>query len=164
MSFAAFKVLPIDPTRTQREGTVASTAATVAGSAFVVIVESVPDDLASTSTCQEVVDLMVDAIVCACADTIARACTDAHAQAAADSGKAKAKGKAKGNVVVPFVRKEDIVRSVAPTPFFFGSSLTFARLTYLTLVGDDFSLAEVQKMTSMYTKMEYGVEWLLWLG
>ena len=47
---------------------------------------------------------------------IARACADAHAQAAADSGKAK--GKAKGDVVVPFVRKEDIVRSVAPTPPF----------------------------------------------
>ncbi len=101
-------------------------------------------------------------------DAIARACADAHAQARADSGKAK--GKAKGDVVVPFVRKEDIVRSVAPhppstpPPFFFGSPLTFARPTYLTLVGDDFSLAEAQKMTSMYAKMEYGVKRLLWLG
>ena len=159
----AFKALPIDPTRTRRKGTVASTAAAAAGSAFVVVVESVLDDLASMSTCQEVVDLLVNAIICACANTIAYACADTHAQATADSGKAKAKGKAKGDVVVPFVQKEDIVRSVAPTPFFFGSSLTFAWLTYLTLVGDDFSLAEVQKMTSMYIKMEYGVEWLLWL-
>jgi hypothetical protein len=147
----AFKALPIDPTRTRRKGTVASTAAAAAGSAFVVVVESVLDDLASMSTCQEVVDLLVNAIICACANTIAYACADTHAQATADSGKAKAKGKAKGDVVVPFVQKEDIVRSVAP-------------LTYLTLVGDDFSLAEVQKMTSMYIKMEYGVEWLLWLG
>jgi len=65
-------------------------------------------------------------------DAIARACADAHAQAAADSGKAKAKGKAKGDVVVPLVRKEDIVRSVAPTLFLFLFSSHFcsADLSY----------------------------------
>ena len=90
----------------------------------------------STTTCLSCLLMsMVNAITCVC--------TNAHTQAATDLGKAKVKGKAKGNVVVPFVWKEDIIRPVAPTLFFFGSPLTFSQLTYLTLVSDDFSLAKV---------------------
>ncbi|KAF8478731.1 SacI homology domain-containing protein [Russula ochroleuca] len=112
-NFAAFKALPID--RTRREGS---------GSTFVE--PSAPDELAGVSTCQEAVDLMVDAIVSACEDAHART----HAHDSAVSGIGKGKGE-----VVPSVRKEDIV-----------------------------SLAEARRMTSMYTKMEYGVKRLLWLG
>jgi hypothetical protein len=81
-NFAAFKALPID--RTRREGS---------GSAFVE--PSAPDELAGVSTCQEAVDLMVDAISSACMDAHART----HAPVKDD--------------VVPSVRKEDIVRSVS---------------------------------------------------
>ncbi|TFY55822.1 hypothetical protein EVG20_g9178 [Dentipellis fragilis] len=95
-SFAAFKALPIDPARTRRGSTFAESAEPA-------------DDLAGAGTCQEAVELMVDAIRRACEDV--------------------------GNVRVGFVKDEDIV-----------------------------SLAEAQKMTSVYAKMEYGLKRLLWLG
>jgi len=93
-NFAAFKALPID--RARREGS---------GSAFVE--PSAPDDLAGVSTCQEAVDLMVDAI--------ASACVDAHARTH-DNAKSGL-GKGEGDVL-PSVRKEDIVRSVSIEFFF----------------------------------------------
>ncbi|KAI0005981.1 SacI homology domain-containing protein [Russula compacta] len=108
-SFAAFKAFPIDPARMRREGSTC-------------VESAAPDELASASTCQEAVDLVVDAIVRACADA------DAHGhttQAGTDSGKGTDKGKGKS---------------------------------------DGVPLAEAQKMTSMYAKMEYGVKRLLWLG
>lgn len=92
-NFAAFKALPID--RARRD---------VSGSTF--IEPCAPDDLASVKTCQEAVDLMVDAIVSACRDAHAHAHTHAHACDSAISGL----GKSKGDVdVVPLVRDEDIV-------------------------------------------------------
>jgi len=71
-------------------------------------------------------------------DAIAHACADAHAaHAHAQPGAdlGKVTAKGKGQGDVPSVRREAIV-----------------------------SLAEAQKMTSMYAKMEYGVKRLLWLG
>jgi hypothetical protein len=88
MSFAAFKALPIDPARTRR-----------GGSTFVV--ESAPDELAAASTCGEAVDLMVDAIV--------RACAEAELGAHVHTGTGK-------DDVVPSVYQGDIVRSVV-VPF-----------------------------------------------
>jgi hypothetical protein len=67
-------------------------------------------------------------------DAIVSACEDAHARTHAHDSAVSGIGKGKGEVV-PSVRKEDIV-----------------------------SLAEARRMTSMYTKMEYGVKRLLWLG
>ena len=99
-NFAAFKALPID--RARREAS---------GSAFVE--PCAPDDLASVNTCQEAVDLMVDAIVSACRDAHAHASTHAHAYDSAMSGLGKGN---KGDVdvdIVPLVRNEDIVRSVS---------------------------------------------------
>jgi hypothetical protein len=87
-NFAAFKALPID--RTRREG---------GGSTFVE--PSAPDELAGVSTCQEAVDLMVDAI--------ANACEDAHARAHAHDNAISGIGEGSGDVV-PTVRKEVIVR------------------------------------------------------
>lgn len=55
------------------------------------------------STCQEAVDLMVDAI--------ANACEDAHARAHAHDNAISGIGEGSGDVV-PTVRKEVIVRSV----------------------------------------------------
>ena len=105
-NFAAFKALPID--RTRRE---------VGGSAFVE--PSAPDGFGA-NTCQEAVDLMVDAIVSACRDAHAHARTHAHAYDSAISGL----GKGKGDVdVVPSVRNEDIVRSVSFS--FFLSHVSF---------------------------------------
>jgi hypothetical protein len=82
------------------------------GSDFVV--ESALDNLESASTCREAVDLMVDAIVSACAN--------AHAQVDADLGKVRGKGKGDD---VPSVRREDIVRSVLFFSFTFPSSSSF---------------------------------------
>ena len=96
-NFAAFKALPID--RARRD---------INGSAFVE--PSAPDDLASVNTCQEAVDLMVDAIVDACRDAHAHAHTHTHAHDSAISGLGKSKADAD---VVPLVRNEDIVRSVS---------------------------------------------------
>jgi len=69
------------------------------------------------STCQEAVDLMVDAIVSACEDAHART----HAHDSAVSGIGKGKGE-----VVPSVRKEDIVRSVLIFFKHFPSDLPFS--------------------------------------
>ncbi|KAI0277671.1 SacI homology domain-containing protein [Russula aff. rugulosa BPL654] len=93
-NFAAFKALPID--RARREAS---------GSAFVE--PSAPDDLASVNTCQEAVDLMVDAIVNACGDAHAHAHTHAHAHDSAMSDLGKGKGDV--DVDVPLVRNKDIV-------------------------------------------------------
>jgi len=70
-------------------------------------------------------------------DAIACACADAHAHAHAHAQPGADLGNVKGKSKgdVPSVRQEDII-----------------------------SLAEAQKMTSMYAKMEYGVKRLLWLG
>ena len=71
------------------------------GSTF--IVESAaPDELAGASTCREAVDLMVDTIVCACAEV----------KAGKDDG-------------VPSVQEGDIVRFVFSYLFPPPSSLTF---------------------------------------
>lgn len=51
-TFAAFKVLPIDPTRVEGE--------------FTTTYGELTDDLTGATTCKEVVDLMVDAIKRAC--------------------------------------------------------------------------------------------------
>ncbi|TFK30155.1 hypothetical protein FA15DRAFT_726049 [Coprinopsis marcescibilis] len=93
-SFAAFKVLPIDPARTRRTG-----------SAY-----SEMSDEMQASTCKEAAELIVE--------TVQRACEDVGS------------GGGQG-----FVSTEDIV-----------------------------SLAEAQRMTSVYAKMEYGLKRLLWLG
>ncbi|PCH37867.1 hypothetical protein WOLCODRAFT_161110 [Wolfiporia cocos MD-104 SS10] len=93
-TYVAFKVLPIDPTRTRRD----------TGS----FIEPA-DELAGAANCKEAVDLIVD--------TIRQAYRDA--------------GGAQGD----FLHEEEIV-----------------------------SLAEAQRMTSVYAKMEYGVKRLLWLG
>ena len=53
-TFAAFKALPVDPTRVQRGS----------GSGYT----EPADDLAGTTSCKEAVDLMVDAICRACED------------------------------------------------------------------------------------------------
>lgn len=94
--FAAFKVLPIDPTRIEGESTMTYGELT--------------DDLAGATTCKEVVDLMVDAI--------RRACCKVGAGSHED-----------------FVIEEDVV-----------------------------SLEDAKRATSMYSKMEYGMKRLLWLG
>lgn len=93
-SFAAFKAFPIDPARTRREGSTC-------------VESAAPDELASVSTCQEAVDLMVDAIVRACADAHAHG----HTQAKTNPGKGTDKGKGKSDEV-PSVRRKDIVRFV----------------------------------------------------
>ncbi|KAK0239924.1 SacI homology domain-containing protein [Armillaria nabsnona] len=89
-TFAAFKMLPIDPTRS-RSQSASSEEVEIAGS------------------CREAVNMVVERIKRACEDV--------------------------GGVDSGFVREGDVV-----------------------------SLAEAQRMTSMYTKMEYGVKRLLWLG
>ncbi|KAJ7125465.1 SacI homology domain-containing protein [Mycena crocata] len=104
-SFAAFKVLPIDPARTRRASSVGG------GGAYVDSAE----ELSGAGSCREAVDLMVD--------SIRRACEEMG-----NDGKVGEKG-------AGLVAEEDVV-----------------------------GLAEAQRMTSMYAKMEYGVKRLLWLG
>ncbi|KAF7305034.1 hypothetical protein MKEN_01218400 [Mycena kentingensis (nom. inval.)] len=99
-SYASFKVLPIDPTRTRR-------ASSSAGG----YVDSA-EELSGAGSCREAAELMVDAI--------RRACEDMGND---------------GHEGQKFVSDEDVV-----------------------------GLAEAQRMTSMYAKMEYGVKRLLWLG
>ncbi|KAH9843189.1 SacI homology domain-containing protein [Rhodofomes roseus] len=94
-SFVAFKMLPIDPTRTRRD----------TGS----FIEPA-DELAGATNCKQAADMIVS--------TIRQACVEA--------------GGAQGD---NFIAEEDIV-----------------------------SLADAQRMTSVYAKMEYGVKRLLWLG
>ncbi|KAK0210966.1 SacI homology domain-containing protein [Desarmillaria ectypa] len=89
-AFAAFKMLPIDPTRSRSQS---------AGS----------EEVEIAGSCREAVNMVVERIKRACEDV--------------------------GGVNSGFVREGDVV-----------------------------SLAEAQRMTSMYTKMEYGVKRLLWLG
>ncbi|KAH6895050.1 SacI homology domain-containing protein [Coprinopsis sp. MPI-PUGE-AT-0042] len=93
-SFAAFKVLPIDPARIRRSSSSYS---------------EMSDELLGASTCKEAADLVVETIVKACEEV-----------GSAGSG---------------FVSEEEIV-----------------------------SLAEAQRMTTVYAKMEYGLKRLLWLG
>ncbi|KAJ6547710.1 SacI homology domain-containing protein [Mycena capillaripes] len=104
-SFAAFKVLPIDPARTRRASSFGGTAAYVDSA----------EELSGAGSCREAVDLMVD--------SIRRACEDMG-----NDGRV-------GEGVSGLVVEEDVV-----------------------------GLAEAQRMTSMYAKMEYGVKRLLWLG
>ncbi|KAJ8078947.1 hypothetical protein PM082_013231 [Marasmius tenuissimus] len=99
-SFAAFKMLPIDPARIRRVSSSGNGTSEYADAT---------DELTGAATCKEAVDLVVDAIVNACKD--------------------------RGAVRKGFVKEEDVV-----------------------------SLAEAQRMTTMYAKMEYGVKRLLWLG
>ncbi|KAJ7273264.1 SacI homology domain-containing protein [Mycena rebaudengoi] len=100
-SFAAFKVLPIDPARARRASSMGGDT-TYADTA---------EELSGAASCREAVDLIVD--------SIRRACEDMG-----NDGKA-------GTLVT----EEDVV-----------------------------GLAEAQRMTSVYAKMEYGVKRLLWLG
>lgn len=97
-TFAAFKVLPIDPARMRRASTGGD-----------LMYAETADELSDASNCQEAADLIVD--------SIRRAREDVGV---VDNG---------------FVTNEDVV-----------------------------SLAEAQRMTSVYAKMEYGVKRLLWLG
>ncbi|KAF7363564.1 hypothetical protein MSAN_01013000 [Mycena sanguinolenta] len=106
-SFAAFKVLPIDPARTRR-------GSSFGGTQTQTYVDSA-DELSGAGSCREVVDLMVDSIRRACEEMG----NDGHG----------------GGDVAGLVAEEDVV-----------------------------GLAEAQRMTSMYAKMEYGVKRLLWLG
>lgn len=99
VTFAAFKVLPIDPTRMR--------ASASGGSAF--SMSEPANDLVGAKDCQEAVDLIVGYIRTACREI--------------------------GNARDDFVTTEDVV-----------------------------SLADAQKVTSVYAKMEYGVKRLLWLG
>ncbi|KAJ7046939.1 SacI homology domain-containing protein [Mycena alexandri] len=101
-SFAAFKVLPIDPARTRRASSVGGGGAGYVDSA---------EELSGAGSCREAVGLM--------AESIRRACEEMGN----DGG------------VAGLVAEEDVV-----------------------------GLAEAQRMTSMYAKMEYGVKRLLWLG
>ncbi|KAJ7632755.1 SacI homology domain-containing protein [Roridomyces roridus] len=98
-SFAAFKALPIDPTRTRRASSLGSGG----------YVDSA-EELSGAESCREAVDLMID--------SIQRACEDLGND---------------GNGAL--VSQEDVV-----------------------------GLAEAQRMTSMYSKMEYSLKRLLWLG
>ncbi|CAK5265034.1 unnamed protein product, partial [Mycena citricolor] len=59
-SFAAFKTLPIDPTRSRRDSSISS----LGGSAYL---DSI-DELGNASCCREAADLMVDGIRRACED------------------------------------------------------------------------------------------------
>ncbi|KIM48704.1 hypothetical protein M413DRAFT_21047 [Hebeloma cylindrosporum] len=97
-SFAAFKVLPVDPARARRTSSVVSEA-----------YSAVSDEMTGAATCREAVDLVVERIQKACDDV--------------------------GGGQGAFIKEEDVV-----------------------------SLAEAQRITSVYAKMEYGVKRLLWLG
>ncbi|KAI0301975.1 SacI homology domain-containing protein [Russula brevipes] len=98
-SFAAFKALPIDPTRTRREDSTFDEPHPNAGAAAAIL----PDELADARTCQEAVDFMVDAVARACASAHAHA----HAHARGPSGSESSNSR--GDNGVPSVRKEDIV-------------------------------------------------------
>lgn len=98
-TFAAFKVLPIDPARTRSRSSTGEN----------VEYTEAADELNGASNCKEATELIVDSIRKACEDI----------------------GGAHGD----FITDEDVV-----------------------------SLAEAQRMTSVYAKMEYGVKRLLWLG
>ncbi|KAJ7449948.1 SacI homology domain-containing protein [Mycena latifolia] len=104
-SFAAFKVLPIDPARTRRASSMGGSGAYVDSA----------EELSGAGSCREAVDLMVD--------SIRRACEEIG-----NDGRVGESG-------AGLVAEEDVV-----------------------------GLAEAQRMTSMYAKMEYGVKRLLWLG
>ncbi|KAJ3818742.1 SacI homology domain-containing protein [Lentinula raphanica] len=106
-SFAAFKMLPIDPARVRRGSSYGSTTDYAQAA----------DELTGAANCKDAVELVVDAIRRACEDV-----------GTASSGASNAD-------VDQFVVDEDVV-----------------------------GLADAQKMTSMYAKMEYGVKRLLWLG
>ncbi|KAF8212087.1 SacI homology domain-containing protein [Mycena galopus ATCC 62051] len=101
-SFAAFKVLPIDPARTRRTSSFGGTQTYVDSA----------EELSGAGSCREVVDLMVD--------SIRRACEE------------------------------------------MGNDGRIGRALWGWLPRR--MLAEAQRMTSMYAKMEYGVKRLLWLG
>ncbi|KAJ3920013.1 SacI homology domain-containing protein [Lentinula edodes] len=104
--FAAFKMLPIDPTRVRRGSSYGST----------IEYSQAADELTGAANCKEAVDLVVDVIRRACED-VGSAATESRPG------------------TDQFVVEEDVV-----------------------------GLADAQKMTSMYAKMEYGVKRLLWLG
>ncbi|KAK7020499.1 SacI homology domain-containing protein [Favolaschia claudopus] len=106
-SFAAFKVLPIDPTRTRR-------ASSFGGTLTQAYVDTA-EELSGAANCREAVDLMVE--------SIRRACEEMGNDGSVVDG------------ATGLVAEEDVV-----------------------------GLAEAQRMTSMYAKMEYGVKRLLWLG
>ncbi|KAJ7709765.1 SacI homology domain-containing protein [Mycena rosella] len=123
-SFAAFKVLPIDPARTRRASSMGG------GGAYVDSAE----ELSGAGSCREAVDLMVD--------SIRRACEEMG-----NDGRV-------GDSVAGLVTEEDVVGCVTM------SSRPLMTPTDM----ESFRLAEAQRMTSMYAKMEYGVKRLLWLG
>ncbi|KAF8077695.1 SacI homology domain-containing protein [Lyophyllum atratum] len=98
-TFAAFKVLPIDPARIRRGSSTGGN----------IEYTEAADELSGASDCKEAADLIVE--------SIRRACDDI------------------GGTHGDFITNEDVV-----------------------------SLAEAERMTSVYAKMEYGVKRLLWLG
>ncbi|KAF5373719.1 hypothetical protein D9758_000704 [Tetrapyrgos nigripes] len=99
VSFAAFKILPIDPARVRRATSMGGGEEYTEGA----------DELEGAQNCKEAVEMVVDSIRKACEDV--------------------------GVAEAEFLKDEDVV-----------------------------GLAEAQRMTSMYAKMEYGVKRLLWLG
>lgn len=125
-SFAAFKMLPIDPARIRRGSSLGGTR-DVGG----YLGTQKDHDLSGVSSCREAVDLIVDSIKRACEDV----------------------GSAHGE----FVTEADVVRWASCT-------LSFKKLVLTVPIYLTSSVAEAQRMTSMYAKMEYGVKRLLWLG
>ncbi|KAF9053929.1 hypothetical protein BDZ89DRAFT_1153595 [Hymenopellis radicata] len=97
-SFAAFKMLPIDPARLRRTSSDGYDGPVIG-----------VEETEGAGSCREAVDMIVERIRSACEDS--------------------------GSATPDFVKVEDVV-----------------------------GLAEAQRMTSMYAKMEYGVKRLLWLG
>lgn len=124
-SFAAFKALPIDPTRTRRASSFGGTEAYVDST----------EELSGAGSCREAVDLMVD--------SIRRACEEMG-----NDGRS-------GEGVAGLVAEEDVVGCV---------TLLYVSKKMTVIDADLIRLAEAQRMTSMYAKMEYGVKRLLWLG
>lgn len=121
VNYAAFKVLPVDSARLNRESS--------ATSEFYV---ATSDEMQSASTCREAADLIVDKIYQACEDV--------------------------GGGQNDFLVREDIVRQV------FHLFCLLRHVCTSRFIDTSFSLADAQRMTSVYAKMEYGVKRLLWFG
>lgn len=128
-SFAAFKMLSIDPARAVRRssssyggGNTSSGKGTGEYEYDYSYGTQSSEEVVGAANCQEAVDMVVD--------VIRRACVDVGGVAGSGSGLGGG-----GYLGQEFVVDEDVV-----------------------------GLADAQKMTSMFAKMEYGVKRLLWLG
>ncbi|KAG6832044.1 hypothetical protein H0H92_005466 [Tricholoma furcatifolium] len=124
-TFAAFKVLPIDPARIRR-------ASSYGGN---VEYDTAADELVSASNCKEAAEMIVDAIRKACEDI--------------------------GGTHSEFVRNEDVVRYVLYSDI---PSSVHPLISPTFPPNKNNSLADAERMTSVYAKMEHGVKRLLWLG